>query len=87
MDKEKYFERERMFEWGKRMTLLNNEALEIISKIKEEKKKLNENWSGNANNGFNTVMDTLILEAEKSHTDMKEVENTLKEIVTVYDKQ
>ena len=82
-----YIEKDTLQNWAVQMTELNNEALDIISKIEAEVNNLNNYWQGNSANGFNKVNSDLITEAKKYHENMKSIEKMLNEIVIVAENQ
>lgn len=87
VDPNTYIETEALISWGKELTKLNQEALDIINDLEEEKKRLLEKWNGNAANGFNMVINNLIQDARKYHNDMKSVERILNEVIITAENQ
>ena len=75
-----YIEKDTLQKWAVQMTALNNEALDIISKIEAEVNNLNNYWQGNSASGFNKVNSDL-------YENMKSIEKMLNEIVIVAENQ
>ncbi len=83
-----YIESETLIAWGNRMAELNKDALDIVSSIEKEVQSLTENdWKGNASEGFARTMKNLTTDARIYHNKMKDIEKMLNEVVITAENQ